>query len=356
MKILIYLSHPAQYHFYKPIVFRLKMKNHSIKYFIRTKDVLEQLLINNKEKYINILPEMRKSTKYSIFISFIKRIIIFSYYINQYKPNLMLGSDASISILGKMLSIPVFSILEDDAEIIPYLAKLSFPFTSLIIAPSSCDCGSWNSKKISYEGYMKLSYLHPKIFKIKKMRRRYILIRLSALDAHHDFGIKGINEDLLEKIVQYFNKKYDVKIISEKKIYGHLKKNIIKINPNNIHKLLIKCRLLISDSQSMTMEAAMLGIPSIRISDFVRKIGVLEELEYKYHLTYGIKTNETEKIFKILNYLFSYDDLNYEFSRRRNQMLKDKINVSEFFSWLIDQFPKSIYILNKNPNYQLKYR
>ena len=37
--------------------------------------------------------------------------------------------------------------------------------------------------------------------------------------------------------------------------------------------------MLVCDSQSMTVEAAILGIPSIRYSDFSGRIGVLEELE-----------------------------------------------------------------------------
>ena len=42
----------------------------------------------------------------------------------------------------------------------------------------------------------------------------------------------------------------------------------------------------------MAVEAAMLGTPSLRFNDFAGKIGVLEELEHKYELTFAIPPSE----------------------------------------------------------------
>jgi predicted glycosyltransferase len=49
--------------------------------------------------------------------------------------------------------------------------------------------------------------------------------------------------------------------------------------------------MYIGDSQTMTAEAAVLGTPAIRFNDFVGELSYLEELEYTFDLTYGIKTN-----------------------------------------------------------------
>jgi len=83
--------------------------------------------------------------------------------------------------------------------------------------------------------------------------------------------------------------------------------------------------MLISDSQSMSMEAAMLGVPSIRFSDFAGRISVLEELEYKYKLTYGISTDHPEKLIEKLTELLNEPDLAGTFQFRRNKMLSDKL-------------------------------
>ena len=65
-KILIYLGHPAQYHFFKNIIKLLKKEKVQVKIIIKTKDVLEDLLIADRHEYINILPKPRNLNKISI--------------------------------------------------------------------------------------------------------------------------------------------------------------------------------------------------------------------------------------------------------------------------------------------------
>jgi uncharacterized protein len=352
MKILVYLGHPAQYHFFKNIVNDLK-KRHEIRYLIKTKEVLEPLLIGDKVDYKNILPEGRKSTRPGIIWGLIKREIRVLGEALRFKPDLMLGTDPSLAHTGKLLRIPTLTILEDDAHVIYDLAKITFPFSTNIIAPDSCDCGKWRAKKISYAGYMKLAYLHPNWFKYTpESVEKTALIRLSNLDAFHDAGIKGFNENLLKQIIGKLATRYKVFVSSEKPISPRFDQYLLKINPNDIHKILFQASILISDSQSMTMEAAMLGIPSVRYSDFAGRIGVLEELEKKYHLTTGIKPGNPGKLNQTLESLLAIPDLREEFQKRRKKMLDDKIDVSRFFIWLIEEYPESIKKIKQNPDFQ----
>ena len=46
--------------------------------------------------------------------------------------------------------------------------------------------------------------------------------------------------------------------------------------------------LYIGDSQTMSAEAGVLGVPFVRFNDFVGRIGYLRELEDTYELGYGI--------------------------------------------------------------------
>ena len=356
MKLLVYLGHPAQYHFFKNIVNELK-KRHQIRYLIKTKEVLEPLLIGDKVEYKNILPEGRKSTRPGIVWGLIKREIRVLGEALRFRPDLMLGTDPSLAHIGKMLRIPTLTTLEDDVHVIYDLAKITFPFSKYIIAPDSCDCGKWNAKKISYTGYMKLAYLHPNCFKHTfDSKEKTALIRLSNLDAFHDAGIKGFNESFLKQIIEKLSLEYKVLVSSEKPISPWFDKYVLKINPNDIHQVLFQASILISDSQSMTMEAAMLGIPSIRYSDFAGRIGVLEELERKYQLTTGVKPGNPEKLNQTLETLLSIPDLRKEFQKRRKRMLEDKIDVSKFFIWLIEEYPESIKKMNEDPDFQYNFR
>ena len=356
MKILIYLGHPAQYHFFKNIVDDLKDR-HEIRYLIKTKDVLEPLLVTDGAAFKNILPEGRTATRTGIGWGLVKREVKMLSEAVRFRPSLMLGTDPSIAHIGIILDIPVLTVLEDDVHVIYDLAKITFPFSTYIVAPEACDCGKWNSKKIAYAGYMKLAYLHPRYFSLERnSSKRMALIRLSSLNAFHDAGIKGFDEGMLKAIIGKLSDKFTIFISSEGKLKAPFEEYLINIKPTDMHRVLSESSLLISDSQSMTMEAAMLGVPSIRYSDFSGRIGVLEELEHKYHLTYGIKPGQPERLLYKLDELVNMPDSLGEFQMRRKKMLSDKIDVTAFMVWLIENYPESARIMREEPDYQYRFR
>lgn len=363
MKILLYFAHPAQYLFLRETLKILKSKGHSIIVLIKTKDVLEELLINDGVSYINILPVKRGNTKLSIFLSLFKRVFRILPILVKNRPDLLIGTDATIAQLGFLLQINRITIIEDDYDVITSLASITYPFTQTILCPTVCDVGKWKHKKIGYNGYMKLGYLHPNGFKseisiIKKynINPKYILIRLSQLNAHHDFGIKGISNATLTSIIDIVSKKgYQILISTEDPNPQHFTPYLLKINPNDLPHILSNATLLISDSQSMSVEAAMLGVPSIRYSSFVGRISVLEELEHTYGLTFGVKVNDDVYLLSLLGKLLNNDSLKEEFQLKRHKMLSEKIDVTAFLVWFIENYPSSKAVMQKNSNFQLQF-
>lgn len=358
MKILFYFGHPAQYHFQKYSIKELRSKGHEIIILIKTKDVLESLMKDNNEEYINILPEGRKQSKLAILLGLVKRDFRLFRFALRKKIDLFIGTDPSLSHVGFFLNIPVITVLEDDIEVIPSLAKLTYPLTSCILVPTTVRVGKYENKKISYEGYMKLAYLHPNRFKPLsiEIKKPYFLLRLSQLNAHHDFGIKGISEVLLDQIVEILSKKGKVYISSEKNLSSKYESFQLTIKPSEMHQYLANASILISDSQSMSMEAAMLGVPSIRFSDFAGKISVLEELEHKYKLTFGVTTDNPQLLISKINQFISEPNLMETFKERKEKMLSDKIDVTAFMVWFIECYPQSAAIMKQNPDYQYTFK
>lgn len=364
MKILVYFGHPAQYLFLREAIKRLIANGHQIKILIKTKDVLENLVKNDGLEYENILSQTRGKSKFSIALSLIQRSLKILPILFKYKPNLLIGTDATIAQLGWLFRINRITITEDDYEVIKTLGDLTYPFTQTILCPEVCNVGKWGAKKVGYKGYMKLAYLHPKVFKkdpsiIQKYNflEKYIVIRLAKLTAHHDFGIQGINNVILDKIISIIeNKSYSVLISAEGTIEAKYEKYILKINPEDMHQVLANSSMLICDSQSMSVEAAMLGLPSIRFSDFSGRISVLEELEHIYGLTFGIKTSDEAGLLSKLSFLLNLNDLSMEFQSRRAKMLSDKIDVTSFLVWFISNYPKSNHTMQDNPDYQINFK
>ncbi len=363
MKILVYFGHPAQYLFLRETIRRLA-KNNKVTILIKTKDVLEKLIKNDGLNYINILQRERGKSKISIALSLLKRNIKILPILLKIKPDLLIGGDPSIAQLGKLLNIKRITITEDDYSVIKTLARLTFPFTETILCPDVCSVGKWESKKIGYCGYMKLAYLHPNVFNprssvLKKYSfdNKFVLIRLAKLNAHHDFGIKGIDSKLLDTIISIIeDKNYKVYISAEDVIDHKYQKYLLEIEPSDMHHVLAMSSLLISDSQSMSVEAAMLGVPSLRYSSFAGRISVLEELEHKYNLTFGIQIGKENELLNKLNLLMNMANLTSEFQSRRKKMLSDKIDVTSFLVWFIENYPESKLIMKKDPNFQFNFK
>jgi uncharacterized protein len=272
--------------------------------------------------------------------------------------DLFVGTDPSLAHIGFIKKIPVLTVLEDDIQVIHKLARITYPLTSVILVPKECKTGKFEKKTIHYEGYMKLAYLHPNWFKKTEavLKKPYYLIRRSKLDAYHDTKIAGLSFDLIIKIIDLLKKSGSVYISSEGTIEHSLKSYELQVKANEIQQVLANANLLISDSQSMSAEAAMLGVPSIRFSDLAGKISVLEALEHKYGLTYGILTDSPDELFNKIKEFLSFKDLGNEFAKRRQCMLADKIDVTAFMVWFIENYPTSAEIMRDDPGYQKKFR
>ncbi|MCH4821977.1 hypothetical protein ML462_02225 [Gramella lutea] len=364
MRILFYFGHPAQYLFARATIKRLlKKPGFEVQILIKTKDVLEDLLKADQLSYINILPQERGSSKLQIGLSLIKRNFKILPKIIKNRPDLMISTDASIAQLGNMLHINCISITEDDYEVVKTLGDLTYPFTKHILCPEVCDVGKWKNKKVGYSGYMKLGYLHPNVFtpeeSVKekyKLAGKYVIIRLAKLTAHHDFGIKGINKTLLGQLLKMIEESGSQPYISaEGDLHKDLEVYKLNIAPQDMHHILAFSSLLICDSQSMSVEAAMLGVPSIRYSDFAGRISVLEELEHKYELTYGFRVGDEKSIINKISEVLSLENMTELYQEKRRKMLSEKIDVTSFLEWFISDYPKSAEMIKTKPDYQNRF-
>ena len=363
-RVLMSMGHPAQYHFFKHTARRLMQDGYEVKMVIKTKDVLEQLLKEDGWEYVNVQEKMRKNNKLSILIASLKRSWAVIKIARKYKPDILLGTGADVAHAGWLLRKPCVTTLEDDIEGIRNLTRMTYPFTNDILVPIPVRVGEWEKKKIGYAGYMKLAYLHPNEFtpdsnvlKRYGIEGKYILIRMVRLTAYHDVNVKGLNKAVIDNILRIAETNgYKVYISSENEIREELRKYQLKIKSTDIHHIMYYTSLLISDSQSMSVEAAMLGVPNIRFNDFAGRVSVLEELQNDYHLTLGIMTNQPQRLVDEVEKALSNPNIRNEFKERRQKMLNNKIDVTAFLTWYIKDYPQSRDIMKQNPNFQYKFK
>jgi len=356
MHIVILLNHPAHYHMLKNSIQNFYNSEFEVDIWIRNKDVLEELLIDDDIDYRRIANPINHNDRKNalsiiynglkdIFLKNIQLIKTYRYNI----PDVFIGTDPSISQVSKLLDTKSIIFNEDDYSINKEFCLSTYPFSSHVLSPSVCDIGIQHHKKVEYEGYQKLAYLHPNYFNpnldtVKQYvpnNENYFIIRLVDLSAIHDihFSNKTLSNKISTKLVNILNKKGKVLIFAEKKLPRNLRKYQINLeNKSHIFDLIYFSDLFVSDSQSMSVESAMLGTPNIRFNNFIGKISVLEELENKYGLTIGIPRDRPDELYKKCIQIISDNQSNSKWSKRRDKMLSEKIDVTKFFT----NFIKSI--------------
>lgn len=347
MRFLFYLGHPAHFHLFRMVIGNLKAAGHEVCILIKKKDILEDLISRQGWTYTNINPEGRADNKWAIAWKLLKRDVEVYKHVKAFKPDVMAGTSAEITHVGKITGIPSYVFNEDDAEVVPLFAKLAYPWATYIVAPDSCSVGKWSSKKIAYKGYHELAYLHPVHFTPDRSRiselnpgQPYFILRFASLTAHHDAGRGGITTDIARQLVQLLEPHGRIFITSERPLEAEFEKYRIQIDPLNIHHAMAFASLYIGDSQTMAAEAAVLGIPAIRFNDFVGEISYLKDLE-NYGLSYGIRSNDTERLFNTVNELLL--DVPGTLARTkaaREHLLRDKIDCANHFTGLLLQAVK----------------
>jgi uncharacterized protein len=371
MKVLFVLSHPGHYYLFKYVYSNLKKNSHEVEFAIRDKDILESILISEGMPYTKLAKEYeRGNSSLSILAVGIWEMLVQDFNLfkkaRKFNPDVMVGTDISISHIGKILNIPSLVFNEDDYEINKLFCKATYPFATKIISPMGCSVGKYGSKKIEYDGYQKIAYLHPKYFvpdnqvlkKLKLDRERYFIIRVVNLKAIHDIEGKhsGISIDVLEKIIKKLEKKGKVFINSEGDSLKEFESYFLDIEPNEMHSVLAYSDLFIGDSQTMAAEAGLVGTPFIRFNDFVGKISYLNDIENKYKLGFGVKTENIDKLFDLIDSILSNGSVKEEWINKRNIFFNDKINVTDFWTWLIENYPQSTETIKEDPDFQLKFK
>ncbi|HEX3013205.1 MAG TPA: hypothetical protein VHO92_02885, partial [Methanobacterium sp.] len=129
-------------------------------------------------------------------------------------------------------------------------------------------------------------------------------------------------------------------ITSEKPLQKEFENYRINVSPEKMHHLLYYATLLYGESATMASECAVLGTHAI-FCDYAGR-GYTDEEETKYGLVYNFHDevsmgkNSLNKAIKLLENL----NLKTEGKKKREILLKDKIDVTEFMTRFVESYSK----------------
>ena len=366
MNYLFYLVHPAKFHFHRVSINRLLERGHKVDILINTKDVLEELVIEEGWNYKNIFPKGRKINSFppyisALFILPLNYYRLWSYIIGK-TYDLFIGPQ--LCAIGKITGTPTLYVTDDDIHTTPNQIP-NFEMADYVLAPKLCDIGAYNYKRIHYDSQKALAHLHPNYFRINtnniptrlRNSKGYFMIRLSKYNSIHDSESRnGIDDKALEIIVSKLIEEGDIFISSERRIPENFEKYLIDIEKKSISDILSQSSLLVSDSTTMIAEAATLGIPSIEYDDWWEEIELIKEIQVKYKLSKGVKTGDYVSLTKILEeFIQNMNQMKKTIRERHERFLSDCIDISSFQFWLLSNFPDSAELALRDPAYQYNF-
>lgn len=341
MNILFDIGHPKDVNVFKNVIWKLQERGHEIKIVARAKENTKRML----EEYGF---EYEACRYYKTMLGKAIGILMNDMWLYKqaklFKPDLFVSPGSPYSAhVSRLLRKPHLAF--SDTEIAGLVIKLTFPFTDKIYTSNSfyLDLGP---KQERFDGYYELAYLHPKYFTPNKevlkkyhLERNYIILRLSALSSHHDINATGLNfktEDELRRYIDQLKKYGRVVISSETTKWQTIKDHQLKIDPKDLHDLIYYSSLCLGEGATMAAEAAILGVPSIYVSNTRR--GYLNELEEKYGLVCTIQEREEglKKAIEVLEKGPSRD----EWKLKKDEMVSEKTNVTDYIVKAIESHEK----------------
>ncbi len=363
MNILVDIGHPAHVHLYRNFITEIKARGWDVIITVRDIPAAKMLLDLYKLPYIEL-----GSKSDSIFGKALNQVLYLIRILKIIRRNrikLSIGSSIilpQISLISRTKSL-VFD--DDDDEVEPLFVYFAHPFASTLLSPDVLVGRRKRKDTIYYASLHELAYLHPNRFRPDpqilsevglKQGEVFFILRFNAFKAYHDTGIRGLSLDQKLQIINFLKTRGKIFITSESKIEPELKEYQLPLSADKIHSLMYFATMFIGDSQTMTSEAAVLGTPSVRMNSFAGRISYLEEEENKYGLTYAFKTNEFDEMFIKIKELLNTQNLKLEWRKRRDQLLADKIDLTAFMVWMVENWPSSLKVIRENPEYQYRFR
>jgi hypothetical protein len=339
MRIIVDVNHPGHVHFFKNCIWELQKKGHEILITASEKDVTFNLLDNYGFEYVNL-----GSYGNSVFEKMLNiPLMDFKMYreVRKLNPDLVIGLSSirgshAARLAGKK------SIIFDDTEHSKYEHLLYVPFADKILTPS-CFTKDLGKKQVRYDGYHELAYLHPNYFSPNPHvldeiglteNDNFVIVRFVSWGAGHDVGHHGIQNKI--EFLQELEKYAHVLITSEADLGKDFEKYKMKISPEKLHDLLYYATLYIGEGATTASECAILGTHAIYVNTL--RLGYTDEEENKYDLVYNFSNSESmeKDSFNKAIGLLQNQNLREEGKLKRQELLKDKIDVTKFILKSLD--------------------
>ena len=347
MNILIDIGHPAHVHLFRHLSEALRSRGHQLFYSVRNDSVAIRLMEHyGMTPYVNM--GGKRDSLFGKALTIASQDARLLRFVKKNRIDLGLSSGLVLNHVSKLTRMKSVVFDDDDDEAEPLLVKYGHPLCDAVLTP---DCIKRKTKHaVYYAGTHELAYLHPNRFKPDssvlekaglKEGERFFIMRFVAMKGHHDVGQAGLSMEQKRVLFNLLQAQGRVIITSERAVEPEFEPYRLPVPPEEIHSLMAYCSLFVGDSQTMTSEAAVLGVPALKCNTFAGRLSVPNMMEDKYGLCYAYQPSDFNKMCLQVKSLLEMDHkaLQAEWQAKRDRFLLDHIDVTDFFIDFIENYP-----------------
>lgn len=346
MNLLVDIGHPAHVHLFYPLSKELSEQGHRLFYSVRDIPVAIRLM-----EHYGMTPYLNLGGKHDNLVgkaqSVLHQDIQLLKFVRKHHIDLGISSGLVLSHVSRITRMKSFMFDDDDDAAEPLIVKYGHPLSDVVFTP---DCIHRKTKQaVYYAGTHELAYLHPKRFSpnpsvlqragIQK-GERFFIMRFVALKGHHDVGQQGLTLEQKKALVKLLEPHGRVIITAERAIEPEFEQYRLPVPPEDIHSLMAYSSLFLGDSQTMTSEAAVLGVPALKCNTFAGRLSVPNMLEERFDLCYAYQPSQFDKMYRHVEQLLTRnpEELKKEWHSKQQRMLTELIDPTEFFVNYIESY------------------
>jgi len=355
MKIMIDIGHPGHVHLFKNFAKVMQAKGHEFLFTCRQKEFEIELL--KAEGFLFKSFGSKFNTTLGKVFGLLKFGLMEFFSGLKFKPDVLMSHGSPYAAQASAFLKKPHISLEDTGNM--EQVKLYLPFSECVLT-SNAFHRELGEKQIRYAGYHELAYLHPNNFRPNKKvyqslqidpSEKYVLLRFVSWNASHDVNQSGLTLMEKQNIIQFLEKTHKVFISAEGDLPVEFEKYRIQIRPEEMHDVLAFADMFIGEGATMASECAVLGTPALYINSITA--GTIDE-QVNYGLLFNYK-NGMQVLDKIKE-LLADTEIKITFQKRRELLLKDKIDVTAFMVWFVENYPKSKKVMLENPEFQNTFK
>lgn len=350
MRAAVFVNTPAQVHFYKNIIASLERNGNDVFVLARNYGTTVELL--NELGLLFFVYSRPPQSKLGKIALLPKDVVTAFRFLKDKRIDVISGFGAYSTSTARLLGATDITFQDSEGTISAAwwaIIKYTQLLTDVFVTPSSFT-QELGAKHLRVESYKELAYLHPRYYRpdesvldllgVAKLKN-YAVLRFNAFDATHDLGVTGMSNADKVILVKELEQYGDVFVSSESGVPEQIRDHVLRVPNERIHDVLYYATLLITDTQTMATEAALLGTPTIRSNAFVGKkdMGNFTELEREYGLLFNVRTTSEVKAKAIE--LLQDSQVKEKWQARRARMLKTKVDLTALMCQLIEEYPAS---------------